>query len=727
MLVKKRFYQSTNFWRSALIIGLVLLYCGLYWDDVVGVFLRKGGSSVLQLFTSVDSTWVPSDADLRQAIANLIKFVLVFIVSLVVSILFASQFILPVQTLGERWKVFWRLARYAFHRHGPAIFIEKGVQIARHEELNRPYPGLIFVDMNSAIVLEKKSKPLASVNPLKILVDRLRRRPETFDVPKLARAEGPGIVFLGADERIRGVADLRRQFRTNPGDDGKGVKAYTSDGIEVFSNIVLTIFSLGQLPDVLDVAYVGGDRPENLRVLSVDKKTIRDGSGSEARWRKVDYIKGISQDNDAVDMDIEDKREIHGFTQDRLQIENLLTDLEKQGLDEAALLRFVRSLRLRKPGAVQKFISNLYANRQAAYRGFVNRLKPVDTETLHRFVINQDVLNQLVDEVMNDKAEARQVKKFLADLLTSQAAQAIDFYQSLGGGCRQVIDRFLHRFYTAQQIPPSYRPPRRIGSSPFYFDERRVFAALYANARNPGKDEVTDWTKLTPQVATEHYRAFISRYPFDKLLGLELEKPSQVGDAKAKLGRTMRYQGVLAYRLIRRRDGQPPQKDDILDPETYILDHPVLELRNPKVLRDRGIKVLVAGFSELRISDPAIGQQRVDNWRARWESEALETMSDYDIAIMKGRSAARADAQRKLIQNLSEIYSQPFTKEAMAVRIFQSLERAAIDPETRRLLPQDTLAFIQNLRTWLIKDAPSAGDKPADGPLPGGPTPPFVP
>jgi hypothetical protein len=732
VLVKKPFYTKTSFWRWVLILSLVMFYCVLFWGDVVSVYFLAIGV-FLQGKGPGDAQYEELIQKRPEAVQNSLVFILVFILFLVAVILFASQFILPVRTLRERWLMFGRLYNYALGRPGPAIFIRDGKEISSVEERNRPYPGVVFVDMNSAVVLERKSKPTTSNYPTRTLMDRLTGRPGSYPVIKMARAEGPGIVFISPKERIRGVADLRRQFRTNMGPagaDGKpeGVKAYTSDGIEVSSAVVITIFSLGQMPDVLDVAYVGGEKPENLRVITIGTKKVKEGEGKETRWRQVEFIKGISQDNDTTDMDIEDKREIHGFAQDRRQIEGLLDELEKRGLGEEALLSFVRGLGLKKSGAVEKFIGLLYANQQAAYRSFINRMKPIDTETMHRFVINKAFLFQLVESLIPEKSESRQVTQLIELLFTKYQLQVKNFYTNQDETCREIITRFIRRFYTEQEATSTYRSPRRIGSSPFYFDERRIFAALYAYPRVIPEQQETasdNWTKLPPQIATEYYRSIIARYQFDKLLGLEnLDKPSLVGEAKGKFGRTMRYQGVLAYRLIRRRDGAFPKVGDELNSQTYLLDHPQLELRNPKVLRDRGIKIIAGSFSELRISDIAISNQRIDNWLARWESEAEQTMSEFEIEIMRSRAQARAKAQRELIQNLSDVFSQPYTKEAMAVRIFQSLESAASDPETRRLLPQETLTFIQNLRGWLIKDTPP-GEKPSP-PQPPGTPPPFI-
>lgn len=708
MLVKKPFYQKNTFWRWAFVIGLVLIYCLLFWDDVISIILRGIWVLIFGYPELVPNDYIDPIVYLPQAIENVLKFAIVFSIFLPLSILFASQFILPVQTWSERKKVYDRLSRYAFGQHGPAIFIRNGKQIARPEELKRPYPGVVFVDMNSAVLLERISKPAAPTKPDRTLMDILTGHQPKYRTPRVARVEGPGIAFISGKERIRGVADLRRQVRANTGpmgEDGKpeGVRAYTRDGIEVSSAAISAVFTLGQQPDVLDVAYVDGNKPENLRVLTIATKLVKDET-IPGRWHKVKYIKGISQDNDAKDMDIEDKREIHGFSQDRLHLEHILDELEKRSLGEEKLLNFVRQLGIKNEGPVEWLINNLYTNNKQAYRTFINRLKPADTETMHRFVINKSVIHQLVREIAG-ASNAKQVGEFIEQLFTTYREQVLEFYYGLDDTTRDIINRFTQRFYTEQQISPSFKPPRKIGSSPFYFDERRVFAALYANARNPQENSVDDWTKLSPQIATEFYRSIIARYKFDELFKLEnSDTPLAQEEAKPMLKRALCYQGVLAYHLLRRKDDKYPQVGDELSNADYILDHPILELRNPKVLRDRGIKVIASGFSALRLSKD-IQQQRIDNWLARWEVEAQRTMTDDEIEIMRIRGQARANAQRELIQDLSNIFSQPYTKEAMAVRIFQTLEAAAADPQTRRLLPMDTLSFIQNLRSWLLDNS----------------------
>ena len=94
----------------------------------------------------------------------------------------------------------------------------------------------------------------------------------------------------------------------------------------------------------------------------------------------------------------------------------------------------------------------------------------------------------------------------------------------------------------------------------------------------------------------------------------------------------------------------------------------------PKPIRDRGIKVIEAGFSDFKPIDSTIPDQRFDSWRAQWQKKTELTNAEYDLEIMREMNHARAQAQREIIYNLSQIFKLPgYTQDAMAIRIFQAL------------------------------------------------------
>jgi len=177
-----------------------------------------------------------------------------------------SQFVLPVQTIREGLKAITRLYSSLMGEHGPVVFVKEGHIIARHDELERRGPGVARVDLNSAIVFEKR----ALLQPqYRQRYNRYIKRTEGSGkkIPR-ARVEGPGVHFIEPYESIHGIADLRPQFRIRP-----GVQAYTRDGIE-FQNPVWILFALGQPPNVVDVTYEGNRTAENLRVIHFSEVDI---------------------------------------------------------------------------------------------------------------------------------------------------------------------------------------------------------------------------------------------------------------------------------------------------------------------------------------------------------------------------------------------------------------------------------------------------------------------
>jgi hypothetical protein len=159
----------------------------------------------------------------------------------------------------DGYKAMTRLLASIRGKHGPVVFIQEGKIVHRPGELDRPGPGVARVDLNSAIVLEKRA--LMQPRYRRLYTKYVRREQRRGRTVSRARVEAPGVVFIEPYESIHGVADLRSQFRLRP-----GVRAYTRDGIEV-ANPVWILFTLGQTPEVLNVTYEGERKAENLRVV----------------------------------------------------------------------------------------------------------------------------------------------------------------------------------------------------------------------------------------------------------------------------------------------------------------------------------------------------------------------------------------------------------------------------------------------------------------------------
>jgi hypothetical protein len=235
------------------------------------------------------------------------------------------------------------------------------------------------------------------------------------------------------------------------------------------------------------------------------------------------------------------------------------------------------------------------------------------------------------------------------------------------------------------------------------FDRDRVFNAVFAQARNEQQEEIP-WAELPTRVAAGFYREILSHINYDDLYDVKQESGSfPLPKYKAKLRFAMRNNGILAYRLVFDRKGKPLVKGRVYRPENLIVS-PVMQLTNPKVLRDRGIKMTFSGFGDPAPVNEAVYLQRLDAWRATWEADLDITLATRDLEAMRVRSRARVEAQQDLWFSLSQLFDQrEFTEEALALRILQSLETAASDPKTHALLPDDTIQLMNYVHSVLLQ------------------------
>lgn len=255
---------------------------------------------------------------------------------------------------------------------------------------------------------------------------------------------------------------------------------------------------------------------------------------------------------------------------------------------------------------------------------------------------------------------------------------------------------------------------------PFTFDENHIIAAVISQPRNTRDGKLEKWTDLPAQVAVSVLLDELSRVSYDRLYSLDRpEQECYLYDRfKPEFKRKVINLGVLSYQFVQRKDGSIPLEGDLFNADEYIILD-VRELHNPKPLRDRGIKVIEVGFSDFKPIDSTIPEQRFDTWRSQWQKKTELTNAEFDLEIMRKMNHARAQAQREIIYNLSQIFKLPgYTQDAMAIRIFQALESAASNPATNRLLPRDTVDMLRNFQRLLFtqdRDGQSPDDLPPEG------------
>ena len=249
---------------------------------------------------------------------------------------------------------------------------------------------------------------------------------------------------------------------------------------------------------------------------------------------------------------------------------------------------------------------------------------------------------------------------------------------------------------------------------PYYFSEDRIFAALYSKALDADNSTTLNWTELPIHLVTEQLRNLVSDQDYNTLIQVNVPGQFPLYDRiLPEIRRFMRNQGVLAYQFVTRKDGKPMKPGD-----SWIrreLDfYPSQNLRNSKVLRNRGIRIIQAGFGEFSPKHPGVREQLFDHWRLGWDEQAKEltTQAEMEAATIVAR--ARRTAYREIISNLEMAYTGvSVPKDALALRLFQTIEQAMIDPKTQALLPKEGLALLLELRKYF---QPGTGTPPRPTP-----------
>jgi hypothetical protein len=236
---------------------------------------------------------------------------------------------------------------------------------------------------------------------------------------------------------------------------------------------------------------------------------------------------------------------------------------------------------------------------------------------------------------------------------------------------------------------------------------QRVYAAVCAQARTSSQ-EVVNWTDLPARVASGFYREILSQINYDALYNIREEDNFPLPGHRNKLSFRMRNNGILAFRIIRFcMEGKTGDCEGLVRGRRYapteVEVSQVRRLQNPKALRDRGIRVFASKFGDLIPVNEEVYRQRLDAWRATWDSDLTKQLASSDREAIQASGRARVEAQQDLWRSLSMLFEQEeFANEALALRIMQALDQAAADPRTRALLPGNVIDMLRYTNTLLL-------------------------
>ncbi|MBI5715303.1 MAG: hypothetical protein HZC38_18050 [Chloroflexi bacterium] len=212
------------------------------------------------------------------------------------------------------------------------------------------------------------------------------------------------------------------------------------------------------------------------------------------------------------------------------------------------------------------------------------------------------------------------------------------------------------------------------------FNAHSGFRAIYGTPvikqGETGEELVQEWTDLPAFVASDIFRDMIAAQNFDNLFRPDHNVELPLNDFRREFGERVTRETVL---------------------------------------RERGIRILNAGFSKLSPNEK-VDKQRLETWQAPWHKTTTETLAAGDLQAARIIQRERANAQYDMMKNLADILrDKRVTKTAVVLRLFKSLESASADPSVRRLLAGDTVEILSkwtgNLRSWVGVGNDDDGEK----------------
>lgn len=268
----------------------------------------------------------------------------------------------------------------------------------------------------------------------------------------------------------------------------------------------------------------------------------------------------------------------------------------------------------------------------------------------------------------------------------------------------------IHRFLQSSQNPADLRNP--FTPIPFEFplapnfDSQRVFNAVITQARGPNEAAIP-WQMMPLVVSIDNFRTLLFQWNYDELI--RPGRTNRVDYLRDQVGQAVLNAGLRSFRYVSLANGQDVDINQAgyAPEELRASSVRALSVRPDTPLRARGISVIAAGFTELMPAD-AVLQQRLDNWRATWDSDTQIETASHNLEAARIRNQAYLRTQEDIITTLNRIFSDDsLSREALAINLVQLLESASSDPNTSKFLAEDVITLMRDIHTWLIPEDPS--------------------
>lgn len=307
------------------------------------------------------------------------------------------------------------------------------------------------------------------------------------------------------------------------------------------------------------------------------------------------------------------------------------------------------------------------------------------------------------------QTRVRRIIKGFSDVLTEGQINEIMQYKAFAQKQVEAKTNNLRNTKTRLEKPVK---KRYFGDK---FDPERAFHAFYSGSSDPKNKQNQDWSELPVKIGVDKFRDLINQYKFDDLYFPKDENAFPIKKVRDDLKTAVQKQSAARFEVAIRRSLRTTANlgDDIADRDKYLIlpEHPF----EKGLLCERRIKILNAGFGELiPVEETKIAEQRMKYWSATWEKYAMFTDANQQLQATRIRNQARAQTQQEMIYTLSQIFKAvPHSEEALAMRVYQALETAASAPLEKKLLPEDTVKMLDNLKVWLTESNEDSEKGPA--------------
>lgn len=296
--------------------------------------------------------------------------------------------------------------------------------------------------------------------------------------------------------------------------------------------------------------------------------------------------------------------------------------------------------------------------------------------------------------------------------------------------------------------PGQYSSPEASSSAldtPYKFYAGRVFDAASSKARSITTGELVPWHEAPLEIAIDTFRKELLTIPYDDLyVGLAGKRDMPSGDYHAGLAgrgdmqdsarqtvdalkklkesfaRKMKLKGIVLFQYYVRRDDKPFRVGDILRFDDVAKYPYIAAAQNDfDSLRSVGVSIKSASFSNVQPAGAGIKKRMVENWKARWNKEVNFINAEHELESARIQNRNRAQIQQEMTHLFSSIFQGTHTDEALALRVFQALESAAVNPDpNNEMTAREVIDMLDSLHRWLLverRDLPpdKHGDAPA--------------